>query len=60
MIFKDAADRELAEQAWAEYWQELQADDEALRLWYEAQEKEREILFALYDLEEQGLIEIPF
>jgi hypothetical protein len=59
-MFKDWADREIAETAWAEYWQELQADDEALRLWYEAQEKEREILFALYDLEEQGLIEIPF
>jgi hypothetical protein len=59
-MFKDWSDREIAETAWAEYWQELQADDEALRLWYEAQEKEREILFALYDLEEQGLIEIPF
>jgi hypothetical protein len=58
-MFRDWADREIAELAWAEYWQELQADDEALRLWEEAQEKEVKWLAGLEVMIEQGL-ELPF
>jgi hypothetical protein len=58
-VFKDWSDREIAETAWAEYWQELQADDEALRLWQEAQAKEAELQDEIDTLVEQGL-EIPF
>jgi hypothetical protein len=52
-------DREIAEEAWAEYWQELQADEEALRLWNEAQAKDDKLQAEIETLIEQGL-EIPF
>jgi hypothetical protein len=50
----DYDSRLIAETAWAEYWQELQADDEALRLWQEAQAKEAELQGEIDTLVEQG------
>jgi hypothetical protein len=41
-MFRNWSDRQVAEEAWAEYWQEMALDDEAIRLWEEAQERERQ------------------
>jgi hypothetical protein len=59
-VFKDWSDKEIAEEAWAEYWQELQADDEALRLWQEAQTRDEEINREIDEAIEQGECEALF
>jgi hypothetical protein len=58
-MFRDYSDRLIAEEAWAEMWAEIQADDEQLRLWEEAQAREVELQAKIETLIEQGL-EIPF
>lgn len=57
-MFTCAADREIAEEDSKEYWQELQADDEALRLYYEAQVNAIELeaeLDALREMEDAAV-----
>lgn len=58
-MFRDRADRELAEQDWLEMWAEIQGDEELIRLWNEAQAKDDKLQAEIETLIEQGL-EIPF
>jgi len=57
-MFKDYADRLIAEEAWAEMWAEIQSDPEALREWEAAEAREVEIQAEIEAAYERG--EIPF
>lgn len=53
-------DRELAEALWLETWEEMQLDDEMMRLWEEGQARDRAINDEVLVLVEAGQTEIPF
>jgi hypothetical protein len=64
-MFKDWSDREIAERASREYFEEMALDDELIRLWELRQEQEREADYfqqAFKDLWEavKEEVELPF